>query len=88
MTWFEEPVSSDDLRCLADLSRDMPLDVTAGEYGLDAFQVTSRCEANKGVSRCWAIPPRNLTSRRFDTELTRLGARAAIRAHSGSQPIE
>ena len=33
VTWFEEPVSSDDLAGLAALSTLLPLDVTAGEYG-------------------------------------------------------
>jgi L-alanine-DL-glutamate epimerase-like enolase superfamily enzyme len=39
VSWFEEPVSSDDLVGLAALARDLPLDVTAGEYGyhLDYF---------------------------------------------------
>ncbi|MBO0840562.1 MAG: mandelate racemase [Sciscionella sp.] len=33
VSWFEEPVSSDDLDGLAALSRLLPLDVAAGEYG-------------------------------------------------------
>jgi len=35
VTWFEEPVSSDDLQGLAQLREALPLDVTAGEYGYD-----------------------------------------------------
>ena len=35
VSWFEEPVSSDDLRGLRDLANALPLDVTAGEYGYD-----------------------------------------------------
>ncbi|MBV9100978.1 MAG: mandelate racemase [Candidatus Dormibacteraeota bacterium] len=40
VTWFEEPVSSDDLEGLAQLRDALPLDVTAGEYGyhLDYFR--------------------------------------------------
>ena len=33
VTWFEEPVTSDDLEGLASLRESLPLDVTAGEYG-------------------------------------------------------
>ncbi|TMD93841.1 MAG: mandelate racemase [Chloroflexi bacterium] len=35
VTWFEEPVSSDDLDGLRVLRETLPLDVTAGEYGYD-----------------------------------------------------
>jgi L-alanine-DL-glutamate epimerase-like enolase superfamily enzyme len=35
VTWFEEPVSSDDLLGLHGLVEALPLDVTAGEYGYD-----------------------------------------------------
>jgi L-alanine-DL-glutamate epimerase-like enolase superfamily enzyme len=35
VTWFEEPVSSDDLTGLAQLRETLPLEVTAGEYGYD-----------------------------------------------------
>lgn len=35
VTWFEEPVSSDDLQGLSQLREALPLDVTAGEYGYD-----------------------------------------------------
>ncbi|WP_296606635.1 enolase C-terminal domain-like protein [Nocardioides sp.] len=34
-TWFEEPVSSDDLEGLDRLHQELTLDVTAGEYGYD-----------------------------------------------------
>lgn len=33
VTWFEEPVSSDDMDGLQQLRGELPLDVTAGEYG-------------------------------------------------------
>ncbi|MFF3698962.1 enolase C-terminal domain-like protein [Streptomyces sp. NPDC002221] len=33
VTWFEEPVSSAHLSSLADIRRQLPLDVAAGEYG-------------------------------------------------------
>jgi L-alanine-DL-glutamate epimerase-like enolase superfamily enzyme len=35
VVWFEEPVSSDDLDGLRRLRRQLPLDVTAGEYGYE-----------------------------------------------------
>ncbi len=35
VTWFEEPVSSDDREGLAALRRALPLEVSAGEYGYD-----------------------------------------------------
>jgi L-alanine-DL-glutamate epimerase-like enolase superfamily enzyme len=40
VTWFEEPVTSDDLKGLSGLRRALPLEVTAGEYGyhLEYFQ--------------------------------------------------
>ncbi len=35
VTWFEEPVSSDDLAGLAHVRENVAADVTAGEYGYD-----------------------------------------------------
>jgi L-alanine-DL-glutamate epimerase-like enolase superfamily enzyme len=35
VTWFEEPVSSDDLQGLREVKDQLPLDVAAGEYGYD-----------------------------------------------------
>ncbi len=35
VTWLEEPVTSDDRQGLASLRRDLPLEVSAGEYGYD-----------------------------------------------------
>jgi L-alanine-DL-glutamate epimerase-like enolase superfamily enzyme len=35
VSWFEEPVSSDDLAGLHSLAQALPLEVTAGEYGYD-----------------------------------------------------
>jgi L-alanine-DL-glutamate epimerase-like enolase superfamily enzyme len=35
VTWFEEPVSSDDLAGLREVRDQLPVDVTAGEYGYD-----------------------------------------------------
>ena len=35
VTWFEEPVTSDDRDGLASLRLELPLDVSAGEYGYD-----------------------------------------------------
>jgi len=59
VAWFEEPVSSDDLRGLAALSRDLPLDVTAGEYGyhLEYFQAMAPCVdvVQADITRCAGI---------------------------------
>jgi L-alanine-DL-glutamate epimerase-like enolase superfamily enzyme len=59
VTWFEEPVSSDDLPGLGGLSRDLPLDVTAGEYGyhLEYFQVMAPCVdvLQADITRCAGI---------------------------------
>ena len=59
VTWFEEPVSSDDLQGLADLSRDLQLDVTAGEYGyhLEYFQAMAPCVdvLQADITRCAGI---------------------------------
>ena len=35
MSWFEEPVSSDDLAGLAQLRERLPAEVTASEYGYE-----------------------------------------------------
>ncbi|EWM10765.1 enolase C-terminal domain-like protein [Kutzneria sp. 744] len=59
VTWFEEPVSSDDLSGLASLARDLPLDVTAGEYGyhLGYFQDMAPCVdvLQADITRCAGI---------------------------------
>ncbi len=39
VTWFEEPVSSDDLDGLAQLRRALACDVAAGEYAADLYEV-------------------------------------------------
>lgn len=63
VTWFEEPVSSDDLNGLR-LLRDRvaaPIDVTAGEYGFDLFYFRRMMEAQAvdvlqaDASRCGGI---------------------------------
>lgn len=41
VTWFEEPVSSDDTAGLASLRAALRCDVTAGEYAADLFDVTA-----------------------------------------------
>jgi L-alanine-DL-glutamate epimerase-like enolase superfamily enzyme len=45
VTWFEEPVSSDDLAGLALLRRHLALDVTAGEYAYDLTYAQRMCAA-------------------------------------------
>ena len=61
VTWFEEPVSSDDLDGLAHLRAALPMDVTAGEYGyhLDYFRGMLDAGAvdvmQADVSRCAGI---------------------------------
>ncbi|MGH7610038.1 MAG: enolase C-terminal domain-like protein [Candidatus Dormibacteria bacterium] len=61
VAWFEEPVSSDDLRGLARLRSELALDVTAGEYGYTLAYFGQMLEADAvdvlqaDVSRCAGI---------------------------------
>lgn len=61
VTWFEEPVSSDDVAGLRAVRAAVLPDVTAGEYGTDIFYFRGMCEANAidclqvDVSRCGGI---------------------------------
>jgi L-alanine-DL-glutamate epimerase-like enolase superfamily enzyme len=61
VSWFEEPVSSDDLKGLAQLRDALPLDVTAGEYGYDLVYFERMLEAGAvdvlqaDVGRCAGI---------------------------------
>ncbi len=45
VTWFEEPVSSDDLEGLREVRRRVDADVTAGEYGTDLHYFHRMCSA-------------------------------------------
>jgi L-alanine-DL-glutamate epimerase-like enolase superfamily enzyme len=45
VTWFEEPVSSDDLAGLAAVKRAIDADVAAGEYGYDLAYLRRLCES-------------------------------------------
>lgn len=53
VTWFEEPVSSDDLQGLHEVRDLVDADVTAGEYGTDTFYFRRMCEA--GAVDCLQI---------------------------------
>ena len=61
VSWFEEPVSSDDREGLAFLRSVLPLDVTAGEYGYDLSYFATMLESRAvdvlqaDVSRCAGI---------------------------------
>jgi L-alanine-DL-glutamate epimerase-like enolase superfamily enzyme len=59
VSWFEEPVSSDDLRGLVELAHTLPLDVAAGEYGyhLEYFLAMGPCVdvLQADVTRCAGI---------------------------------
>ena len=59
VTWFEEPVSSDDKQGLSQLSDRLDLDVTAGEYAFDVYEIRHLCEVVDCVqvdaSRCGGI---------------------------------
>jgi L-alanine-DL-glutamate epimerase-like enolase superfamily enzyme len=61
ITWFEEPVSSDDLDGLREVRDAVPADVTAGEYGYDLAYFARMCAAGAvdclqaDVSRCGGI---------------------------------
>lgn len=58
VTWFEEPVSSDDLAGLRQVRQVAPADVTAGEYGYDLVYFARMVEADAldclqvDVTRC------------------------------------
>ncbi|MFI5693764.1 enolase C-terminal domain-like protein [Kribbella sp. NPDC051586] len=74
VTWFEEPVSSDDLDGLRHVRSRLSCDVTAGEYGYDLVYFDRMCRAEAvdcvqvDVTRCGGI-----------TELLRIAALAAAR---------
>jgi L-alanine-DL-glutamate epimerase-like enolase superfamily enzyme len=53
VTWFEEPVSSDDLAGLRQIRGAIDADVTAGEYGSDIVYFRRMCEA--GAVDCLQI---------------------------------
>ncbi|MBV8302126.1 MAG: mandelate racemase [Candidatus Dormibacteraeota bacterium] len=61
VTWFEEPVTSDDLEGLAMLRGTLPIDVTAGEYGytIEYFEAMLAAGAvdvlQADVSRCAGV---------------------------------
>jgi L-alanine-DL-glutamate epimerase-like enolase superfamily enzyme len=61
VTWFEEPVSSDDLDGLRRIAEAIEPDVTAGEYGYDLVYFERMCAAGAAdclqadVSRCAGI---------------------------------
>jgi L-alanine-DL-glutamate epimerase-like enolase superfamily enzyme len=69
VTWFEEPVSSDDLAGLRVIREQTSIDVTAGEYGYDLVYFERMCAAGAvdcvqvDVTRCGGI-----------TELLRIAA--------------
>jgi L-alanine-DL-glutamate epimerase-like enolase superfamily enzyme len=61
VTWFEEPVSSDDLAGLREVRRAITADVAAGEYGTDIHYFRRMCQADAvdclqiDVTRCGGI---------------------------------
>lgn len=61
VSWFEEPVSSDDLDGLREVRDAVSADVTAGEYGHDLYYFRRMCAAGAvdclqaDVSRCGGI---------------------------------
>jgi len=61
VTWFEEPVSSDDLGALAEIRREIAPDVAAGEYGYDLHYFQRMCAAGAvdclqaDVTRCAGV---------------------------------
>ncbi len=61
VSWFEEPVSSDDLEGLSLIRRRAPLEIAAGEYGYDAIYFRRLLEAGAvdvlqaDASRCGGI---------------------------------
>jgi len=74
VTWFEEPVSSDDLEGLCAVRQQCPADVTAGEYGYDVHYFARMLTA--GAVDCLQV---DVTRCGGYTEWTRVAALA--RAH-------
>jgi L-alanine-DL-glutamate epimerase-like enolase superfamily enzyme len=72
VTWFEEPVSSDDLPGLAGLRGEIAADVSAGEYAYDLAYVNRMCAA--GAVDCLQI---DVTRIAGITEWRRAAAAAA-----------
>jgi L-alanine-DL-glutamate epimerase-like enolase superfamily enzyme len=72
VTWFEEPVSSDDLAGLRAVREQTSIDVTAGEYGYDLVYFERMCGSvdcvQVDVTRCGGItelpPPTESPDRR------------------------
>jgi L-alanine-DL-glutamate epimerase-like enolase superfamily enzyme len=79
VTWFEEPVSSDDLEGLREVREHVDVEVAAGEYGYDLSYFERMLEAGAvdclqaDVSRCAGI-----------TEWLRAAAVAAARGYQVS----
>jgi len=61
VTWFEEPVSSDDLAGLAEVRSMSALEIAAGEYGYDLVYFERMCDAGAvdclqaDISRCAGV---------------------------------
>jgi L-alanine-DL-glutamate epimerase-like enolase superfamily enzyme len=72
VTWFEEPVSSDDLAGLAELRGELATDVAAGEYAYDLAYVNRMCAA--GAVDCMQL---DVTRIAGITEWRRAAASAA-----------
>lgn len=53
VTWFEEPVSADDLSGLSEMRSRVTIDVAANEYGFDAWYFQRMCSA--GAVDCLQI---------------------------------
>jgi L-alanine-DL-glutamate epimerase-like enolase superfamily enzyme len=63
VTWFEEPVSSDDLTGLAEIRQAIAADIAAGEYGYDLVYFQRMCAAGAvdclqaDITRCAGLRP-------------------------------
>jgi L-alanine-DL-glutamate epimerase-like enolase superfamily enzyme len=100
VTWFEEPVSSDDLEGLRLLRDRAPagMDVAAGEYGYDLFYFRRMLEAGAvdvlqaDVTRCGGITQMLQVGALCAAQGVRLSAHTspAIHAHVGAaiEPLE
>src|SRR5207302_2485572 len=61
VSWFEEPVTSDDVEGLRTLKESLPLDVTAGEYGYsseyfrDLLRARAVDVAQVDIGRCGGV---------------------------------
>jgi L-alanine-DL-glutamate epimerase-like enolase superfamily enzyme len=86
VTWFEEPVSSDDLDGLRWLSDKLPMDIAAGEYGYELAYFQNMLDAvdvlQADATRCLGITGFIKTAALCEARSTPLSAHCAPSLHA------